>query len=241
MAIAQAVQSRLEAETQALGERSRALSDSLRITYERAFADSIGRVIAEIRANAVAMGERSRSTFRVDNPSRLPPPKAGERRVVIVPFSQSQNGERVSSSRVGDELADSIRTLLSTAGTHAVVDESTTRDVARAGRGVPTMIGTMLDAPAVVTGTYQRRRDSLVVRMQVTCLTCGGLAVREVSVPLSSPMDAVSALQETLIRDLGRVRWVPISSRGSGRAPQPIPLPPGTRVVVPPPAAPPPL
>ncbi len=241
MAIAQAVQARLEAERTQLGERGRALSDSLRIVYERSFADSIERVIAGIRSSLPSAAEisgRTRVGFGGDHP-RLPPPRAGERRVVVVPFSAFQSGNRTSSSGVGDPIADSLRTLLATNGTHTIVSESATRDAARAGRGVPTMIGTMLDAPAVVTGSHQSRGDSLIVRMQVTCLTCGGLAIHEVAVPVSEPMNAVRALYEPLLRDLGRVRWTSVSGRGSGRSVTPIPLPPGTRVINPtPPTAP---
>ena len=251
LAIAQAVQAQLEAERLAAGERTRALTDSLRIVYERAFTDSIERVVAEIRANATMMagaagasvsGQRGRATtYRSEHPSPLPPPRAGERRVVVVPFAQSQSGARVSEPGVGDRIADSLRTLIAGRGTMQVVPESTTREIARLGRGVPTMIGTILDAPAVVTGSYSRRGDSLLVRMQVTCLTCGGLGIREAVVPLSQAMDAVARLYEPLIRDLGRVRWTSVSgqSRSGSRGVTPIPLPPGTRVITVPPPPPP--
>ena len=240
LAIAQAVQAQLEAERVAAGERTRALTDSLRIVYQRAFTDSIERVVAQIRASTAALaatagatggGQRARtSTHRSEIPSPLPPPRAGERRVVVVPFAQSQSGSRVSQAGVGDRIADSLRTLLAGRGTLAVVPESVTRDVARIGRGVPTMIGTILDAPAVITGTYARRGDSLLVRLQVTCLTCGPLGIREAMVPLSEPMDAVADLYAPLVRDLGRVRWTSVSGRGV----TPIPLPPGTRIPLPP-------
>ena len=244
LAIAQAVQAQLEAERTAAGQQqTRALTDSLRVVYQRAFTDSIERVIASIRSSALSAAEMServqRAGTRVDHTTLLPPAAPGERRVVVVPFADAQIG-RSSSGAVGDAVADSIRSLLGARGTLAVVSEATTREVARAGRGVPTMIGTMLDAPAVVTGTYQRRGDSLVVRMQVTCLTCGGLGVHQTVVPMSRPMDAVHLLQESLIEDLGRVRWAPVSVRGRGRTMTPIPLPPGTRVVIPPPPTPPP-
>ena len=255
LAIAQAVQARLEAERAAEGERTRVISDSLRIVYQRAFTDSIERVIAEIRASTAMLAgaagaagvgggsvgsQRARTvtTHRSDIPSPLPPPRPGERRVVVVPFSSSQ-GSRSTSSGVGDQIADSLRTLLAGRGTMMIVPESTTREIARVGRGVPTMIGTILDAPAVVTGSYTRRDDSLVVRMQVTCLTCGGLGIREAVVPMAQPLDAVAQLYEPLVRDLGRVRWTSVSGRGSGRAVTPIPLPPGTRVIPLPPSPPP--
>ena len=247
LAIAQAVQAQLEAERMAAGERTRALTDSLRIVYERKFTDSIERVVAEIRATAAMVagtagatgsGQRGRgtTTYR-ELPSPLPPPRSGERRVVVVPFTQSQSGARVSQTGVGDQIADSLRTLIAGRGTMMVVPESTTREISRLGRGVPTMIGTILDAPAVVTGSYSRRGDSLLVRMQVTCLTCGGLGIREAVVPLSQPMDAIAKLYEPLVRDLGRVRWTSVSgqSRSAPRGVTPIPLPPGTRVIPPPP------
>ena len=243
------MQARLEAERVAEGERTRAISDSLRVVYHRAFTDSIERVVAEIRASVAAAtagagtagGQRARTTIhRSELPSPLPPRREGERRVVIVPFSQSQSGSRSSSSGVGDRIADSLRTLLAGPGTVMVVPESTTREIARVGRGVPTMIGTMLDAPAVVTGSYSRRGDSLVVRMQVTCLTCGGLGIRETVVPFDEPMHAVGRLYEALLGDLGRVRWTALSTRGATRPTTPIPLPPGTRVFVPRPPEPPP-
>jgi serine/threonine-protein kinase len=249
LAIAQAVQAQLEAERLAAGERTRALTDSLRIAYERAFTDSIERVVAQIRASALAAtevagamggGQRGRTqTYRTDIPSPLPPPRAGERRVAVVPFAQSQNSSRPGPSGVGDQIADSLRTLLAGRGTMMVVPESTTREIARVGRNVPTMIGTILDAPAVVTGSYSRRGgDSLLVRMQVTCLTCGGLGIREAVVPLSQPMDAVARLYEPLVRDLNRVRWTSVSGRAPARGVTPIPLPPGTRVIPMPPIPP---
>ena len=221
-----------------LGERSRALSDSIRIVYEKAFTDSIGRVIAEIRANALTLGERTRTASRTEHPRPLPSPREGERRVVVVPFAGSQSAGREAPGAIGDHVADSLRTLLAGRGTLMVVPESTTREIARAGRGVPSVIGTMLEAPAVITGDFYRRRDSLVVRMRVTCLTCGSLGTREAVVPLSQPMDAVDRLYEPLVRDLNRVRWTPVAPRG--RSGTPIPLPPGTRVTLPSPPAPPP-
>jgi hypothetical protein len=89
-----------------------------------------------------------------------------------------------------------------------------------------------------VTGTYARRGDSLVVRMQVTCLTCGNFGIRETVVAMSRPLDAVAELYEPLVRDLNRVRWTPVSQRS--RPATPIPLPQGTRVHIPSPPAPPP-
>lgn len=248
MAIAQAVQARLETERAQLGERSRVLSESLRIVYEKAFTDSIERAISNIRAQALQlsgaamqMNERTRVTTRSSHSSPLPPPGPNERRVVVVPFSGSPPGGRPTSSGVGDQIADSLRTLLAGRGTLSVVSEDMTRDMAREGRGVPTMIGTMLHAPAVITGSYSRRGDdSLVVRMQVTCLTCGTLGVREAVVGASQPMNAIAMLYEPLIRDLGRVRWVSVSGRGRTAPVTPIPLPQGTRIIGPPPPSPPP-
>lgn len=241
MAIAQAVQARMEAEQAQLGERSRVISDSIRVFYEKAFTDSIGRVIAAIRANALDMSERTRAGARYEYSNPLPTPRADERRVVVVPFAMSQSASRGSSgapSGVGDQVADSIRALLAGRGTLRVVPESTTRDVMRVGRGVPSMIGTILEAPAVISGSYHRRGDSLVVRAQVTCVTCGSFGVRETVVPFAEAMTAVTRLYEPLVRDLNRVRWTPVT-RGSGRATTivPIPLPQGTRYPAPPPPA----
>jgi hypothetical protein len=113
-----------------------------------------------------------------------------------------------------------------------------TRDIARMGR-VPTMIGAVLHAPAIVTGEYTRRGDSLVVRAQVTCLTCGALGIREAVVPISQAITAVPILLDPLLRDLSRVRWN-VSPRGSGSG-RGSPSPSSTRATVPgaPPPAPP--
>jgi hypothetical protein len=96
------------------------------------------------------------------------------------------------------------------------------------------MIGAMLHAPAIVTGEYRRRGDSLVVRAQVTCLHCGGLGIREAVVPASQAASAASLLLEPLVRDLSNVRWTqPRSGGGSGRSAPPSP-PSGPTVPVPP-------
>ena len=52
------------------------------------------------------------------------------------------------------------------------MNEDVTRDIARMGR-VPTMIGAMLHAPAIITGEYVRRGDSLIVMQE-------GAGVRQV-------------------------------------------------------------
>ncbi len=237
LAIAEAVTARLEAERSAPGERDRVISDSLRIVYQREFSDSIRRAIASIQAQVQAatdVGQRVRiETLRGDRFAPLPPPRPGERRVVVVPFSNPATRSRLPSTGVGDEIADSIRNALAARGTLSVVPEEMTRDIARLG-GVPAMIGAMLHAPAIVTGEYRRRGDSLVVRAQVTCLHCGGLGIREAVVPASQAASAASLLLEPLVRDLSNVRWTqPRSGGGSGRSAPPSP-PAGATVPVPP-------
>ena len=241
LAIAEAVTARLEAERGgAGGNREGVILDSLRTVYERAFSDSIRRAIASIQAQVEAVtdvGQRIRiETLRGERVAPLPPPRPDERRVVVVPFTNPSTGNRISSTGAGDQIADSIRSALAARGTLSVVDEEMTRDIARVAR-VPTMIGAMLHAPAIVTGEYRRRGDSLLVRAQVTCLTCGALGVREAVVPLSQATSAVPLLLEPLIRDLGDVRWhvAPRGGSGTGRRP-PVP----GRVSVPNPSPPPP-
>ena len=231
LAIAEAVTARLQAERGG-ADRDRVISDSLRVVYERAFSDSIRRALASIQAQVQAaadIGQRIRiETMRGERLAPLPPPRPDERRVVVVPFSNPQTGSRLSSTGAGDQIADSIRNALKARGTLSVVDEDVTRDIARTER-VPTMIGAMLHAPAVVTGDYRRRGDSLVVRAQVTCLTCGRMGVREVVVPSSQATSAVPLLLEHLLRDLGNVRWN-MTPRRVNQTPSPgrtpIPLPP---------------
>ena len=224
MAIAEAVTARLEAERGA-SNRDRVVSDSLRLFYERAFSDSIRRALSLMQAQvqaAAEAGQRVRvETMRGERFTLLPPPRSGERRVVVVPFASSSTN-RLATTGAGDQIADSIRSALKARGTVTVVDEEVTRETARLGRGVPTMIGTMLQAPAIVTGDYRRRGDSLVVRAQVTCLTCGGLGVREAVVPVSQATSAVPMLLEPLIRDLGNVRWN-VTPRGGSRSIPPSP------------------
>jgi serine/threonine-protein kinase len=237
MAIAEAVTARLEAERSAPGERDRVISDSLRVVYQREFSDSIRRAIASIQAQVQAatdVGQRVRiETLRGDRFAPLPPPRPGERRVVVVPFANPVTRNRLPSSGAGDEIADSIRSALAARGTLSVVPEEMTRDIARVG-GVPAMIGAMLHAPAIITGEYRRRGDSLVVRAQVTCLTCGSLSVREAVVPTSQAASAVPLLLEPLIRDLSNVRWSPPRTSGpSGRNAPPSPPAPAT-VPIPP-------
>jgi eukaryotic-like serine/threonine-protein kinase len=239
LAIAEAVTARLEQERAAAGERDRAMLDSLRFAYERAFSDSIRRAIAAIQAQALAaadIGQRTRVETYRSSASMLPPPAPGERRVVVVPFSSATGGNRLSTTGTGDQIADSLRNSLRARGTMNVIDEEMTRDAARGGR-VPTMIGAMLHAPAVVTGEYRRRGDSVVVRAQVTCLTCGGMGVREVVVPSAQATTAVPMLLESLLRDLGRVRWSTPTRGGSGSGRPPTAPP--TQVVIPPPPPPP--
>lgn len=240
LAIAEAVTARLEAERGAPGERDRAISDSLRTVYERAFSDSIRGAIASIQAQVQAatdVGQRIRiETLRGERYAPLPPPRPGERRVVVVPFSNPTSGNRLSTTGAGDQIADSIRNALTARGTLSVVEEEMTRDIARMGR-VPTMIGAMLHAPAVVTGEYMRRGDSLIVRAQVTCLTCGGLGIREAIVPASHATSAVPLLLEPLLRDLSNVRWNATTRSGSGRGgPPPSPGRVGVPSPPPPPA-----
>ena len=241
MAIAEAVTARLASERGA-NDRDRVISDSLRIVYERAFSDSIRHALSQMQAQvqaAAEAGQRFRvETMRGERFTLLPPPRPGERRVVVVPFASSSN--RSPTTGAGDQIADSIRSALKARGTVAVVDEDVTRETARLGRGVPAMVGTMLQAPAIVTGDYRRRGDSLVVRAQVTCLTCGGLAVREAVVPASQASSAVPLLLEPLIRDLDSVRWN-VTPRGSSRSVPPSPgrtvAPPTIPTPPPPPAA----
>jgi serine/threonine-protein kinase len=225
LAIAEAVTAQLEAERGTAGDRDRALSDSLRNVYERAFSDSIRRAIASIQAQVQAatdVGQRVRiETLRGERYAPLPPPRPGERRVVVVPFS-SRGSTRLSTTGAGDQIADSIRNALRAGGTLSVVEEEMTRDIARMGR-VPTMIGAMLHAPAIVTGEYMRRGDSLLVRAQVTCLTCGGLGTREVTVAASQATSAVPLLLEPLLSDLSKVRWNATTRSGSGRGGPPFP------------------
>ena len=245
LAIAEAVTARLQAERApaergAAGERERVVSDSLRIVYERAFSDSIRAAIATIQAQVQAatdVSQRVRTDVqRADRFGPLPPPGPGERRVVIVPFSSATSGNRLSTTGPGDQIADSIRNALAARGTLNVVNEDMTRDIARIAR-VPTMIGTMLHAPAVVTGEYRRSGDSLVVRAQVTCGSCGLFRIREVTVPASQASSAVPLLLEPLLRDLSSVRWSNPRGGGTGRpAPSPVPGRPG----VPTPPTPPP-
>ena len=236
MAIAEAVTARLEAER---GASDRVMLDSLRIVYERAFSDSLQRALAAMQTQiqaAAQAGQRVRvETMRGERFTLLPPPRTGERRVVVVPFASSTTN-RLATSGAGDQIADSIRSALRSRGTVTVVDEEVTRETARLGRGVPTMIGTMLQAPAIVTGDYRRRGDSLIVRLQVTCLTCGGLGVREAVVPASEAISAVPLLLEPLMRDLGNVRWN-VTPRGSSRS---IPPTAGRAGIPAPPAVPPP-
>ena len=241
LAIAEAVTARLEGERATAGERDRALSDSLRTVYERAFSDSIRRAIASIEAQVQAatdVGQRARiETVRGERYAPLPPPRPGERRVVVVPFS-SLGSTRLSTTGAGDQIADSIRNALRAGGTLSVVDEGMTRDIARMGR-VPTMIGAMLHAPAIVTGEYMRRGDSLLVRAQVTCLTCGGLGTREVTVAASQATSAVPLLLEPLLSDLAKVRWNSTTRSGGSTGRGGPPTSPG-RVNVPNPPPPPP-
>jgi len=210
----------------------------LRIVYERAFSDSIRAAIASIQAQVQAATDASQririDAQRADRFGPLPPPAPGERRVVIVPFSSATSGTRLSTTGPGDQIADSIRTALAARGTLSVVNEDMTRDIARVAR-VPTMIGTMLHAPAVVTGEYRRSGDSLVVRAQVTCASCGSFRIREVIVPASQATSAVPLLLESLLRDLSSVRWS--NPRGTGRnGPSPAP----GRAALPTPPTPPP-
>jgi eukaryotic-like serine/threonine-protein kinase len=236
MAIAEAVTARLE-EERGTSARDRALSDSLRIVYQRAFSDSLRGALAQMQTQiqaAAQAGERVRvETMRGERFTLLPPPRPGERRVVVVPFTSSSSS-RLPTTVAGDQIADSIRSALRSRGTVSVIDEDVTREIARLGR-VPTMIGTMLQAPAIVTGEYRRRGDSLVVRAQVTCLTCGGFRVREAVVPASQASAAVPLLFEPLLRDLDDVRWnvTPRNSRSQ-------PPSPGRAPASPPPAIPPP-
>jgi serine/threonine-protein kinase len=221
LAIAEAVTARLQAERGTPNDRDRVVSDSLRLVYERAFTDSIRGAIALIQAQVQAAtdaGQRVRiETLRGgDRFGPLPPPRPGERRVVVVPFSNPNSGNRLSTTGAGDQIADSIRSALKAGGTLSVVDEDMTREIARMGR-VPTMIGAMLHAPAIVTGEYVRRGDSLYVRAQVTCLTCGGLGIREATVPASHATSAVPLLLEPLLGDLSKVRWSSTTRSGSGR------------------------
>ena len=233
LAIAEAVTARLQSER---GSRDQVISDSVRTVYERAFSDSIRRAIAQIQAQvqaATEIGQRVRTeTQRGERYAPLAPPRPDERRVVVVPFSNPTTGNRLSTTGAGDQIADSIRSALSAGGTLTVVNEEMTREIARMGR-VPTMIGAVLHAPAIVTGEYTRRGDSLVVRAQVTCLTCGPLGIREAVVPASQAITAVPILLDTLLRDLARVRWTsPTRSTGGGRGGPPStgsrPLLPGT-------------
>ncbi len=241
LAIAEAVTARLQSERGS--DRDRVISDSLRSVYERAFSDSIRRAITQIQAQVQAatdIGQRVRTeTQRGERYSPLPPPRPDERRVVVVPFSNPTTGNRLSTSGAGDQIADSIRSALSAGGTLTVVNEEMTREIARMGR-VPTMIGAVLHAPAIVTGEYSRRGDSLVFRAQVTCLSCGPLGIREAVVPVSDAITAVPLLLDPLLRDLARVRWTsPSRGSGSGRGRPPSSE---TRVTVPgtPPPIPPP-
>jgi serine/threonine-protein kinase len=245
LAITEAVTARIEAERRAAGDRDRFISDSLRNVYERVFSDSIRNAIAAIQAQAMAAadaGQRVRvETLRGERYAPLPPPAPGERRVVVVPFSNPSSGSRLPTSGTGDAIADSIRKVLGASGTMSVVNEEMTRDVARMGR-VPTMIGAMLHAPAIVTGEYTRRGDSVIVRAQVTCLTCGNLGVRQAVVPASQATSAVPILLEPLVRDLARVRWNPSTRGSSGRgSTPPAPTSPTSpaRVIVPGPPPPP--
>jgi serine/threonine-protein kinase len=218
LAIAEAVTARLQAERGTPVERDRVMLDSLRVVYERAFSDSIRGAIATIQAQvqaATSAGQRVRiESTRGERYSPLPPPRSGERRVVVVPFSSSTSGNRPSTTGAGDQIADSIRSALAARGTLNVVEEDMTREIARVAR-VPTMIGAMLYAPAVITGQYTRRGDSLVVRIQVTCASCGGLGIREAVVPAANATSAVPLLMEPLIRDLSAVHWSS-QTRGSG-------------------------
>ncbi len=143
----------------------------------------------------------------------------------------------MAMSGAGDQIADSIRNALRARGTVNVIDEDVTREIARLGR-VPTMIGTMLQAPAIITGEYGRRGDSLVVRAQVTCLTCGGFRVREAVVPTSQASAAVPLLLEPLLRDLDDVRWnvTPRNSRSQPPSPGRAPVSPPAIPPPPPPA-----
>ena len=241
LAIAEAVMAQLESERGVAGERDRAISDSLRVVYERAFSDSIRGAIAAIQAQVQAatdVGQRVRiETLRGERFAPLPPPRPGERRVVVVPFYNPTTGNnRLSTTGAGDQIADSIRNALRARGTLSVVEEEVTRDIARINR-VPTMIGAMLHAPAIVSGEYTRRGDSLVVRAQVTCLTCGGLGIREAIVPMSRATSAVPLLLEPLLSDLSKVRWNVTMRSGSGRGGQP---PSQGPVVIPSPPSPPP-
>jgi serine/threonine-protein kinase len=243
LAIAEAVTARLETERAQSGARDRATSDSIRDVYLKSFTDSIMRSIEAMRIPLEAaqrLGERARiETARGERfTSPLPPPGPNERRVVVVPFRSSSAGgsTRLPSSGIGDDIADSIRTALAARGTMAIVEENLTREVARVS-AVPSMIGTMLYAPAIITGAYDRRGDSILVRAQVTCLSCGGLGVRQAVVPASRATSAVPLLLEPLLRDLGRVQWTP-PRRGPSRTQSGPPRTP-TQAIVPTPPTPP--
>ena len=242
LAIAQAVTARLEAERGESGERDRVVLDSMRFAYERAFSDSIRSAVAAIRGqaeSAARLGDRVRiGTTRGERFVPLPPPRPDERRVVVLPFSSPSAGGRSATSGVGDVIADSIRAALAAAGTHSVVNEATTRDVAGISR-VPTMIGAILHAPAVIIGQYDRRGDSLVVRVQVTCPGCGGMAVRDAVVPLAQAASAVPPLVAALTADLARVPWAQGRVRGTGRGTTDGQRPPDPRVLIPVPPPPP--
>jgi hypothetical protein len=230
LAIADAVNSRMDAQRVADGARTQAMVDSsVRAVLEHAL-DSVSTRIAEFRTRANAAPETQGSRGRGEGP-RVEPvlasPQPGERRVVVLPFSpninrqQDGSGGRNRFRGFGDNLADSLRIALHARGGFFVVPESTTRAVYARADSVPTIARFMLRAPVIVTGEYTLRgRDSMHVRAQIECSGCNR-KVRETTVRASRPTAAVTMLVDSLLADLDRVQQWTWPTRGGGRGQQP--------------------
>jgi len=224
LAIADAVNSRIQEQRLADGVRTQQILDSVRIEIEHAF-DSVTSQLSEFRARAARSSEPvtggrgapvTRTQGTLPQPV-LPAPQAGERRVVVLPFSANNDGSGGSGGRnrsvgFGNALSDSLRIALANRGGFAVVPESTTRTVYSRAR-VPSITGYLLRAPVVITGEYTRSgRDSTRVRVQIECMECRRDLARTATVRESRPTTAVAILIDSLISDLGKVEhwaWPP--------------------------------
>ena len=210
LAIAQAVTERLEREQR--GER--AVSDSIRAAYWQNFADSIQRSIEQIR---VQMGEafsapRGRSVVMSRS---IAPPAPGERRVVVLNLSNRAGGS--TASRVARSMTDSLRAALASSG-FTLIDERATAEASRFGP-VPTLVGALLHAPAVVSGQVIRRDRRLVVQTQITGQAREPLATREFVLDSTGPPSRIArVIADSIARDLAKVRF-DLPPSGLRRAP----------------------
>jgi serine/threonine-protein kinase len=241
LAIAQAVTERLEREQRS----ERAVSDSIRAVYWQNFADSIQRSIEQIRLQVGEAMPSPPGRTVVMNRS-IAPPAPGERRVVVLDLSNRAGGS--TSSRIARAMSDSLRAALSSAG-FSVIDERVTADASRFGP-VPTLVGTLLHAPAVVSGQLVRRGGRLVVQTQITGQAREPLRPREFLVDSTGPPSRIArVIGDSIALDLAKIRFdLPPSGlrRGSSgrppgsqrqRPPSPGANPPAPPAVPPPPPA----